>query len=242
MIPKMIVISKTPLQSALATILLYSLIAFTNAASAEESIAISPSKNIAGVAGIRTGGVRGIRTGGVRGIRTGGVRGIRTGGVRTYEGSGISDDLQLAAIGPASVKDSGLSILGQNIVLDDITEVISIPTGEQAVGVDAASLISSGDNISVAGEVMDPGQILATVIVITKNDYVHGADSAYLKARVSSVNPITAIATSVGSTIDYAASLYNGSTNSFAVGDVIEASGFTSPDSNTIYASAAQKL
>jgi len=155
----------------------------------------------------------------------------------------LGDEIQVVAVGASQVAEGQLSVLGQQVVLDEITEVVILADGSRAYGPEAVATIAQGNSITVAGEIMDAGQILATVIVVSNEQYVHGADNAYLRARISDVNPAIAVASSSSSVIDFSASLYNGSNNNFAVGDIIEVTGITNgTDANLIFAQAANIL
>ena len=177
-----------------------------------------------GVRGIRGSGVRGIRGSGVRGIRGSGVRGIRGSGLRANEGDALNPDLQLLAIGAASVnaENGALSVIGQQIVLDDVTEVINLATG--------GGTLPNGARVAVSGELMDAGQILATEIVVLSDEFVHGADSVYLKTIVESADSATANAQSGATSIDYSAALGSSATFNPTQGDVAEFAGITSAD------------
>ena len=126
-------------------------------------------------------------------------------------------NIPLLAVGPASKVDgtsSSFSVNGLVIFFDGVTETVG---SKQDI-----SSISEGDYLAVAGEIVDSGTGLATIVYTLTEPYSPGASPAYVRTILEKVNPASGSASAGGSTIDYQGSLYDAALSEIASGDEAE--------------------
>jgi len=208
-----------------------------------------------GVRGLKGSGVRGLKGSGVRGLKGSGVRGLKGSGVRGLKGSGVRSvtyendnstvvdyGIPLVALGPISSIDNAsgtIQILGQVVQVDSVTRTIIIEGKlDTASGLSGLALLSAGDYIAVAGEVMDPGQHLGTVLVRMPTPYVEGATPVYVRTIVESVEHEIAHVSAGDTSINFGAALYDGVLLNLDQGSVVEFFGTTAADHTTVNATA----
>ena len=200
-----------------------------------------------GLRGISGSGLRGISASGLRGISASGLRGISASGLRGISASGLRSDsegavpplvafepIPLIAVGVVSETSAGSSVatvIGQQIVIDDQTLLVTVGSNHSspsvAIGSDIFDQLSEGDYVAIAGEVMDPGYNLATVVVKLEQPYVDGASPAYLRSMLTSTDTSLALASSGNTRIDYSGALNNKSLSGIHPRAVVEYIGFT---------------
>ena len=145
-----------------------------------------------------------------------------------------NNNLPLVAIGAGKIIRSGkqdvLTVNGQQIIFDDQSAVFVInpDSGKAPTAIDKNS-IQNGDQIIVYGELVDPGLVLATEVIVTGDKHVEGASQTYLRAIVERTGNI-GIAYSGNTIIDYTGTLSNNDLSQIKPGDVVEVHG-TSFDS-----------
>ena len=128
-------------------------------------------------------------------------------------------DIPVLAIGAVSDIDAAASSIvvnGQNILIDSTTAI----SGRSEAGYELAL----GDYVIVAGELIEAGTSLATVVLYLDESYVPGVSPAHVRAIVEAVNAETGIAISGNTTIDQNG--LAGQIDSVVTGDVVEFSGY----------------
>ncbi len=197
--------------------------------------------------GVSHSGSLGLKGSGVRGLKGSGVRGLKGSGVRsvTYENDNstvVDYGIPLVALGPISSIDNAsgtIQILGQVVQVDSVTRTIIIEGKlDTASGLSGLALLSAGDYIAVAGEVMDPGQHLGTVLVRMPTPYVEGATPVYVRTIVESVEHEIAHVSAGDTSINFGAALYDGVLLNLDQGSVVEFFGTTAADHTTVNATA----
>jgi hypothetical protein len=148
-----------------------------------------------------------------------------------------SDDVPLLAIGAISSVDDSLGhviVNGQTIIFDSQT----IVEGSDATTAGLAGIrqLTVGDHVAIAGEIVDPGTSLATLVLQLEESYVAGDSPAYLRAIIDEISPSTAIAESGSSIID----LSSASPEELSLGTEAEFFGFAYD--NTFVASASASV
>jgi hypothetical protein len=143
-----------------------------------------------------------------------------------------NNDLPLVAIGASKIihsdKQDALTVNGQQIIFDDQSAIVFInPDSDKAPT--AIDSIQNGDQIIVYGELVGPGILLATEVVVTGDKHVEGASQTYLRAIVEHTGDI-GIAYSGNTIIDYTGTLSSDNLSQIKPGDVVEVHG-TSFDS-----------
>ncbi len=190
-----------------------------------------------GLHGITASGLRGITASGLRGITASGLHGITASGLRnstTQVPIAVFEEIPLIALGPLTEISNGaasINVLGQAVIFDDQTAVISFDTSEPlpivAKGKDAVKLLNVDDYIAVAGEIMGPAEHLGTVIVKLPKQYLDGISLAYVRNMTAEINSDVGTAQSGSTEIDYTGALYNNHLVSTSSGSVAEYLGFT---------------
>jgi len=197
--------------------------------------------------GLKGSGVRGLKGSGVRGLKGSGVRGLKGSGVRsvTYENDNptvVDYGIPLVALGPVSSIDyaSGtIGILGQVVVVDSVTQTLDLEGNlDTANGLAGLTLLSAGDYIAVAGEVMDPGQHLGTVLIRMPTPYVDGATPVYVRTIVESVDQEIANISAGETSINFGAALYDSALFDVDQGSVVEFVGTTAADYTAVNATS----
>ncbi len=145
-----------------------------------------------------------------------------------------NNDLPLVAIGASKIihsdKQDKLTVNGQQIIFDDQSAIFFInPDSDKAPTAIDKNSIQNGDQIIVYGELVDPGILLATEVVVTGIKHIDGASQTYLRAIVERTGNI-GIAYSGNTIIDYTGTLSSDDLSQIKPGDVIEVHG-TSFDS-----------
>jgi hypothetical protein len=79
----------------------------------------------------------------------------------------------------------------------------------------------------VAGELIDPGSNLGTVLIKLPGTYTHGASFVYLRTKIGGIDPSIALATSGQTEIDYTAALYDVDNPHIGNDSTVEYFGFT---------------
>jgi hypothetical protein len=185
-----------------------------------------------GLKGIHGSGLKGIHGSGLKGTHGSGLKGIHGSGLKGIHGSGLKsvvllEPLPVVAIGPiskVSAKSNVISVLGQNIILDDQTLTISIKNGAATPTIHKNSLnsLNEGDYIVVAGEVMDSGNSLGTILIKLATSFVDGSSPVYVRGALSSVSPTISAANSGKTEIDYSSALYEDGLFDATVGSIVE--------------------
>ena len=147
----------------------------------------------------------------------------------------VFEDIPLIALGPVTKGPDGvasINVLGQNVIFDRQTAVISFDANESAPtiaeGKDAVKLLNEDDYIAVAGEIMGPAEHLGTVIIRLPKQYFDGISLAYVRNMMPSYgNSDIGIAQSGSTEIDYTGALFNNKFNAASSGSVVEYLGFT---------------
>jgi hypothetical protein len=194
-----------------------------------------------GLRGISGSGLRGISGSGLRGISGSGLRGISGSGLRGISGSGLRSIVQLdeplpiVAIGPITRMendDNSIALLGQNIVFDDQTiTILSYENRSEsliAVGRNGFGSLQDGDYVVIAGENMDPGQSLGTVVIQLSTAFVNGSSPVYLRTILDSVLPSIGRASSGATQIDFSGALHDDALTGVSKGSIVEYFGYTS--------------
>ena len=169
--------------------------------------------------GLKGSGLRGLKGSGLRGLKGSGLRGLKGSGLRsvTYENDNstvVDYGIPLLALGPVSSIDkasAAISILGQVVVVDSVTQTVVL--GEQlntANGLSGLMLLNAGDYVAVAGEVMDPGRHLGTVLIRMPTPYIDGATPVYVRTIVESVDREIATVSAGQTLVNFGAALYDG--------------------------------
>ena len=177
--------------------------------------------------------VQGIAGTGLRGIAGTGLRGIAGTGLRTT----TFEPIPLASVGQiSSITDNSptqIVINGQVISLDNVSTIISIADNkiETSSGENASTLLSIGDYVAVAGEIIDSGHQLATYLVKLSEPYTAGSSPIYIRAKLDS-NPNEIGSVYSGATqIDQSNALYDDHISQVTSGQTVEYIGY-SYDSN----------
>jgi hypothetical protein len=198
------------------------------------------------ILGISGSGLRGISGSGLRGISGSGLRGISGSGLRGISGSGLrsiirlDEPLPIVAIGPISRiarDDNSIALLGQNIVFDDQTVTILTnddgPESLVAAGRNGLESLQDGDYVVVAGENMDSGESLGTVVIQLSTTFVNGSSPVYLRTIVDSILPAIGGASSGATNIDFSGALHDDALAQVPNGSIVEYFGYTSGSDST---------
>ena len=199
-----------------------------------------------GLRGITASGLHGITASGLHGITASGLHGITASGLRngtTQAPIVVFEEIPLIALGRLTERSDGeasINVLGQDVIFDDQTAVISFDANEPlptvAEGKDAIKLLNVDDYIAVAGEIMGPAKYLGTVIVKLPKQYLDGISLAYVRNLTAEIKADVGIAQSGSTEIDYTGSLYNSELVSTSSGSVAEYFGFTATKKKMIAA------
>jgi len=150
----------------------------------------------------------------------------------------VSDSgLTLVAVGPAvaNTENGTLSVLGQELITDDVTTVIGLDGS--LTELDA---INSGNFVAVAGEVMESGRLLVTEITVIQDTYIHGTHSVFLKAALRNVDHTVGQATAGAASIQLGQSYYSSEAFALQDGSIGEFIGYTTESTpNQIFAQSA---
>ena len=207
----------------------------------------------AGLNGIAGTGLRGIAGTGLNGIAGTGLRGIAGTGLNGIAGTGLRsttfEPIPLAVVGPISsiTEQSPVEIVinGQVVSLDPVSTIIAVTDGNITINsIDhATELLTIGDYVAVAGEIIDSGHQLATYIVQLTESYTAGSSPIYIRARLDS-NPSDAGSVYSGATlIDQSNALYEGQLTQVTSGQTVEYIGYaTDSDANTFFATSGRQI
>jgi hypothetical protein len=176
----------------------------------------------------------------LRGISASGLRGISASGLRADEDSQQLvfqfEDLPLSAIGTISnisVASGTIKILGQDILIDDQTIFIDLNenSGSPLVSKGSAGInsLQEGNYIVIAGEYMDPGRHLGTVVIKVSEHSNAGNSIAYLRSKFVADSGLTGSGKSGNSSVDYTAAMYNPELTTISTNDAVEYFGFETP-------------
>ena len=190
-------------------------------------------------------GLNGIAGTGLRGIAGTGLNGIAGTGLR----STTFEPIPLAVVGPISsiTEQSPVEIVinGQVVSLDPVSTIIAVTDGNITINsIDhATELLTIGDYVAVAGEIIDSGHQLATYIVQLTESYTAGSSPIYIRARLDS-NPSDAGSVYSGATlIDQSNALYEGQLTQVTSGQTVEYIGYaTDSDANTFFATSGRQI
>ncbi len=209
-----------------------------------------------GLRGISASGLRGISASGLRGISASGLRGISASGLRGISASGIhlngsthysqSDEqssidfepIPLVAVAPIdniTIDNSMISVNGQDVIFDEQTVLLTRNNTGQFItltGLDAIKNLAVGNYIAIAGELIDPGQQLATIVIQLNVPYVDGASPIFLSAILNYVSQNVGEARSGKSTIIYSGALHDRRLLRTEVGDIVEFYGYRTRESS----------
>ena len=174
----------------------------------------------------------------LRGITASGLHGITASGLRDVANQApmvVFEEIPLIALGPVAKRSDGeasISVLGQDVIFDSQTAVISFDANEPlpiiAEGTDAVRLLNEDDYIAVAGEIMGPAEHLGTVIIKLPEQYFDGISIAYVRSMtLAEQNSDFGIAQSGSTEIDYTGALHDNQLVPTSSGSVIEYFGFT---------------
>jgi hypothetical protein len=179
-----------------------------------------------GLQGISGSGLLGISGSGLLGISGSGLQGISGSGLRavdessqTENASGSPFGSDLIAVGPvtANLKTS-LSVLGQQLLLDDSTVVLSVQDGALVRITD----IVEGSYVAVLGTVLGSAVASAETILVLPTAYVDGSSPVYVRGIISRINSALALATVGGTEFDFSSSLGGFAVGNLAKGDLVE--------------------
>ncbi len=199
-----------------------------------------------GLRGSSGSGLRGSSGSGLRGSSGSGLRGSSGSGLRGSSGSGLRnfrntphyeysfDELPLLAVGPISeVSTDGniVEVLGQSVIIDDKTTFITFDLNGALVSIDEGvknlDYFNKGDYIAVAGDLIDPGLQLGTILIKLPRRFIDGASPVYVRAILDSVDLSVGRASSGNTLIDVTATLHNTRNLSTQSGNVVEYFGYT---------------
>jgi hypothetical protein len=182
--------------------------------------------------------ILGISGSGLRGISGSGLRGISGSGLRSI--IRLDEPLPIVAIGPISRiarDDNSIALLGQNIVFDDQTVTILTnddgPESLVAAGRNGLESLQDGDYVVVAGENMDSGESLGTVVIQLSTTFVNGSSPVYLRTIVDSILPAIGGASSGATNIDFSGALHDDALAQVPNGSIVEYFGYTSGSDST---------
>ncbi|MCP4832266.1 MAG: hypothetical protein GY886_08665, partial [Gammaproteobacteria bacterium] len=153
------------------------------------------------------------------------------------------DGIPLLAVGQVTdidSKNSTISVNGLNFIIDDVSTLYDSATST----VNPTNIISTGEYVSIAGEMIDPGVGLATLIQRIPTTYVPGSSYSYSRIIVENIDTTFGTITSGNATIDFQNALFNPNLSGLTKGDVAEFIGFTTGtiDNNLIALSGKEIL
>ena len=190
--------------------------------------------------------ILGMSEGHLRGITASGLRGITASGLRKVNNQSaiaVFEEIPLVALGPLTYRTDGansINVLGQNVIFDGQTAVISFDSNKSfpvvAEGKDAFKLLATDDYIAVAGEVIGPGEHLGTIIIKLPERYSDGISLAYARSMAANVNYVIGVAKSGTTEIDFTGALYDSQFMPASNGSVVEYFGFTASHTRLIAA------
>ena len=203
-----------------------------------------------GLRGISASGLRGISASGLRGISASGLRGISASGLRGISASGLRaesttnehlafqfEEIPLVAIGAianTAAKEGFVTVLGQEVVIDSHTLTIAVDdeTGlpTKSIGLDGIRQVQDGDYVVVAGELIEPGRQLATIIIKIPMRFEANDSIVYLRSKFSKDSAKEGNGYAGNSSVDFSGTLYNPTLATTSSDDAIEYFGFTTSD------------
>jgi hypothetical protein len=210
-----------------------------------------------GLRGSSGSGLRGSSGSGLRGSSGSGLRGSSGSGLRGSGGSGLPafrgepryissfDELPLLAVGPISeISTDGniVEVLGQNIIIDDKTILITFDLNGELIsikeGLKNLDNFNKDDYMAAAGDLVDPGLQLGTILIKLPRRFTEGASLVYVRTILDSVDLSVGRALSGSTLIDFSATLYNTRNSLAQPGNVVEYFGYTYANHKSLVATS----
>jgi hypothetical protein len=214
-----------------------------------------------GLRGSSGSGLRGSSGSGLRGSSGSGLRGSSGSGLRGSGGSGLPafrgepryissfDELPLLAVGPISeISTDGniVEVLGQNIIIDDKTILITFDLNGELIsikeGLKNLDNFNKDDYMAAAGDLVDPGLQLGTILIKLPRRFTEGASLVYVRTILDSVDLSVGRALSGSTLIDFSATLYNTRNSLAQPGNVVEYFGYTGSSGSGLRGSSGSGL